>query len=248
MSRPASPRRITAGLAAALTIPLAGCIPTLATDDPSSSATSATPTGAGRPVDEATLASVMPAATDLHPEWQDDTDGSPTSEVEKEDFSPPSCARTAAVGPEWEAMDQHERAEADHDYARPRGTYDTVDESLGLSITSYDQPYPTDLLDTRAEALADCPEYQLESDGEWVPYEVEHLSFPTLGDRTLAYRLVARFELGGSETWYATLDVVTVVVGHNRISVTSTALSGTPDPAISETAVRSVIDGLEQQP
>ena len=53
-------------------------------------------------------------------------------------------------------------------------------------------------VDEAGQTITDCAGFDVKQrdTGNTSSYEAEPLAFPTLGDRTLAYRLVARFELG----------------------------------------------------
>ena len=114
---------------------------------------------------------------------------------------------------------------------------------LGMWVYSFDDPYPSRLFDEAGELVAECPSFDFRQadTGNTSSYEVEPLTFPALGDRTVAFRLKIQQTL---ETM--TMDFVVVKVGHNTVSVANGAYNGTPDTGVTERAARSVLSGLEE--
>lgn len=247
-------RSCALSLAAMLLLtPLTGCVtPTDLFQDAPSSTSSTTPsdtlTGAGRSLDEQSLTVALPAPEDLDPAWHSDNVGEQTREGTVDTFKPQRCGRVASTGPEWDEIDSSERAEAEAAFERTPDAGSTSADSLALSITSYDEPYPSRLMDLKAEALTDCRNFKVRAEnGEWLPYELHNLAFPTLGDSTVALRMSIRAQVSSGEL-VITMDVVTVKVGHNVISTTQISMGGIPDTSVSETAIRTTLAGLEGQP
>lgn len=237
-------------LAALALLPIAGCVPTLARHDagsPSASTEAITP--AGRQLDEDALRDALPKPRDLGAAWNKDTSGGATADsATVGDFEPQRCARLSAVGPQWDSMEVLEHGSSDLDYVRTRDAGSSSSDYLGLSVTSYTTPYPDALLDLKAEALDDCQNFKVrDTGGIWDDYTQEDLSFPALGDHTVAFRVVARIPLG-DDVIVATTDSVTVKVGHNLVHAQYTSLDGIPEAGITESAVRQSIAGLEEQP
>ena len=114
---------------------------------------------------------------------------------------------------------------------------------LGTWVYSFDDPYPSRLFDEAGALVAECPtfDFRQTDTGNTSSYEVEPLTFPALGDRTVAFRLQIQQTL---ET--ITMDFVVVKVGHNTVSVANGAYNGTPDTGVTERAARSVLSDLEQ--
>lgn len=116
-----------------------------------------------------------------------------------------------------------------------------------MSIASHGSIAPDELYDKAGDAVADCGSFRLRHDKEtWLEYQTSPLSFPVLGDRTLAYRFT--FEAptdNGPRT--VRLDIVTIKLGHNSVSVSQVSMDDPPDPTVTERAVRTTITRLEQQ-
>lgn len=224
-----------------------GCVPTLSSDDSSSaSTTSSTPAAGRQPLDRPALQSALPTDEDLGAAWSEepgDSDGEPSK---VEDYSPPACAPLGGTGPMWEAAEATERSKASVTFERTRDAGSLSTEAMKVSIASHEATYPDALFDERARALGECTKFELLSEGEWQPYTAKPLAFPTLGDRTSAYRLTNRFELSDSVV-VATFDIVNVKLGHNTVSVSHYSLDGIPDAHATATAVRRAVAGLEEQ-
>lgn len=243
-------------LTAALTLPLAGCglreriQPTssgTSTSVPGSSESSTedlgTLTGAGRPMDEGELQAALPSASDLGDGWQDDPDRT-ISESSAADVTPGSCAPLIQKGPGWDEVKQTQRARVQVNVQRsdnppPPGT---ERHHLAVWAYSFDDPYPTQLFDEAGALIADCPTFSVKQNdtGNTSSYEASPLTFPQLGDHTLALRLKIQQTF---ET--ITIDFVVVKVGHNTFTVANGTYNGTPDAQATEKAARATLAGLE---
>ena len=87
---------------------------------------------------------------------------------------------------------------------------------LELTVSTYhDQPPSTENVADFDEVLADCPEMNVVGpDGDFT-FAVSPLSFPNLGDETVALRLKGQVSF-----FPITVDVATVIVGNNTYSAT----------------------------
>lgn len=203
-----------------------------------------TVTGPGRPMDEGGLRAALPSAGDVGEGWVDDE--RPTvSEAQAGDVTPSSCAPLLQKGPGWDKVQRTERARVQANFARADNPPPPGSERhhLGMWVYSFDDPYPSRLFDEAGELVAECPSFDFRQadTGNTSSYEVEPLTFPALGDRTVAFRLKIQQTL---ETM--TMDFVVVKVGHNTVSVANGAYNGTPDTGVTERAARSVLSGLEE--
>lgn len=220
-------------------------------DSPSTSSTAAssaadddpgTVTGAGRVMDEGGLRAALPSAGDLGSGWVDD-EVATVFETRADEVEPSSCAALIQKGPGWDEVRRTEKARVEANFRRadnpaPPGTR----RHLGMWLYSFGDPYPTGLFDEAGARVSDCSSFEVKQTdtGNWTTYEATPLTFPTLGDRTIAYRLTAR-------QTYETLwmDYVVVKVGHNTVSVANAAYGTTPDTEVTESAARAAVDGLE---
>lgn len=238
-------RRSTPFVAATATVAalsLAGCIPTLARDEPTPTP-GVQPTGAGRLMEQAALQSALPTSGEIGDSWRADDDGA-TSKAEVEHFDPTHCAQLARTGPGWDEVADTEHARAGAAYAQ-EGTSTT--DFISVSIASHETIAPDELYDRAGDAVADCASFKLRHDREtWLEYQTSPLSFPVLGDRTLAYRFTfeAPTERGPRTV---RLDIVAIKLGHNSVSVSHVSMDDPPDPAVTERAVRTTLTKLEQQ-
>lgn len=254
MKHPARP----VALVAALALPLVGC-GLLDRDEPArtDSSTSSpasqdssedlgTLTGAGRPMDEGGLRAALPAASDIGDGWEEDPMKT-VSETAAAQVTPASCAPLIQKGPGWDAVKQSERARVQVNIQRddnppPPGT---ERHHMAVWAYSFDDPYPTHLFDEAGALIADCPTFDVkqEDTGNTSSYEASAISFPQLGDRTLALRLKIQQTF---ETM--TIDFVVIKVGHNTVTVANGTYNGTPDEAVTEKTARSALAGLEETP
>jgi hypothetical protein len=89
-------------------------------------------------------------------------------------------------------------------------------------------------------ALAKCRKFKSAQDGEALTFQVAGLSFPNIGDRTLAVRMTTQ-----AEGLDATFDVVYVAVGKNSVSLIAGGLQpvdGEKLEGIARKAVQHVKD------
>lgn len=203
-----------------------------------------TVTGPGRPMDEGGLRAALPSAGDVGDGWVDDEQMT-ISEAEAGDVTPTSCAPLLQKGPGWDEVKRTERARVQVNFARADNPPPPGSERhhLGTWVYSFDDPYPSRLFDEAGALVAECPtfDFRQTDTGNTSTYEVEALTFPALGDRTVAFRLQIQQTL---ET--ITMDFVVIKVGHNTVSVANGTYNGTPDTAVTERVARSVLSGLEQ--
>ncbi|WP_346008059.1 hypothetical protein [Janibacter terrae] len=226
---------------AALTLVLPGCG---LVDDPQPAEDLGTLTGAGRPLDEGGLRSVLPSPGDLGDGWGEDPAGT-LFETRAAEVTPSSCAPLVLKGPGWDEVQQTSRGRAQANFAAsdnqpPPGTQR---RHVAVWAYSYDEPYPVRLFDEAGAEVADCSQFSIvqRDTGNSSAYEADALTFPALGDRTLALRLTIHQTM---ET--LTMDFVAVKVGHNTFTVVNGTYNGTPDTALTERTARATLDGLEE--
>ena len=109
-----------------------------------------------------------------------------------------------------------------------------------MSIASYEEALEPGRLQAAADALSTCPDFSVEDPEQTVDFSAAALSFPNLGNETLAIRLA-----GDVDDFAVTADQVLVVVGANVVSLTAISLLDN-DPAALEAAARAAVDGLAE--
>jgi hypothetical protein len=93
-----------------------------------------------------------------------------------------------------------------------------------------------DAVKETAEALNKCPEFtSVEPDGSRAKLSMSGLSFPNLGDRTLATRIKGRTD--GVDVL---LDIVIIAVGHNIVMISAGGLTPVPGDDLEAVAKRAV--------
>lgn len=234
-------------LTAAVTMLLAGCVPTPGHDDASSTQDTedlGTLTGAGRPMDSATLMAALPAANDLGEGWAE-ADDDFAEAVKADEVNPARCAQLFGAGPGWDELESSQRGEADIGFDVTGGLRTQIPDHVTVDADSYDQPQPSQRFDEMGRAVADCTNFTMrDTNGEPTPYQAQPLAFPQLGDRTVAFRLTVHIT-DDKQSFTAAMDSVAVKIGHNIISATHVSLEGAPDTTVTEAAVRTTLEGME---
>lgn len=154
---------------------------------------------------------------------------------EDEVIEPEKCAEVLDA---FEAStDEEPAAEGDIDFSNggPFGM------QLTHTIESHEEPLAGDQLVKVADALEACPEFTFtDAEGTVTKVKASAMSFPNLGDETLALSFdmeVDEFEI--------TMSVVTVAIGHNTVSVLGGGFTGVPGKQM-ETISRKAVDKLEK--
>lgn len=164
---------------------------------------------AGRVLSAAEIRAALPTVKDLPTGWSRDTEAD-DDEEDDEEISPPRCEDIFGDNTEAKATIDEERAfEADE-----WGPF------LSAEIGTYEDEIPDDILDEVADALSTCKKFtSTDADGARTTFRAEALSFPNLGEETLAVRMKVETEIIP-----AAIDLVMVRIGHNLILLTNTSL------------------------
>lgn len=188
---------------------------------------------AGRSLTQEQLHQALPAVTDLPTGWSVVADGDDAADEDVDStVSPPECQVVFdALG----ERDAEPVSEAAVDFGRGE-----LGPFLDVSIASYEEPVEPGRLQAAAEALSTCPDFTVEDPEQTVTFSASALSFPNLGDETLAIRLS-----GEVDDFDVSADQVLVVVGANVVSLTSLSILDN-DPAALEAAARAAVDGLAE--
>lgn len=245
MSRPASPRRITAGLAAALTIPLAGCIPTLATDDPSSSSPSSSSANigpqherAGRELSQADAEAALPE----RPQGAQERSTEVTASHRKTD--PESCLEVLWIGPTYDELITDRVASATTAwYVQTDGG-----RQISVGIDSFPDEIGPDLLDRAGAALGECSAFSMTGLGDTGRFDdrlwADGRPAPPLGDQGFAVR-ITQLAQQDRKTVRLYNDYLVVRAGHNLITVTVSHWDESMTFQVLQDHATTVLDELE---
>jgi len=193
-------------------------------------------TGGGT-LDAAQVSSALPVVTDLPTGWTTDPAKTALGESAEDDddtVAPPSCRAV------FDRLDR-KGAPAATAEASAGFTKGGLGPFLGVKISSFASDVPAGTLSAVARALDQCPTFSVVDDKDGaVTFTATPLSFPRLGDETLAFRLSATLD----NTPF-TSDLVVVRVGRTTVTVTQIGLSATgTDPAAGEQAARTAVRKL----
>jgi hypothetical protein len=222
---------------------LAGC--SNSTDNPRAdtigasgpvSATVGVPTAARRAATVAELRAALPTIRDLPTGYALDTakDAASTDTVDQ-----PRCKSIIDGLDKREQGDPAAAAKISVTY-RTGGAFGS---SLSADVRGYRDPRtPSASLAAIGTAFNACPTFTTRSakDGTETTYRLAALSFPLLGDQTVAYRLNA-----STQGFDLTADLVYTRVGQCTVSVVNGGLM-TLDPAALERVARATVSRLEK--
>ena len=164
----------------------------------------------------------LPVVTDLPTGWADDPENTATGDDSEEDEISPAEMRHRLRQPRL-AEPRCARKSGEVVHTREFGPF------LGVEVLSWkprDQPGEDDIqavLDT----LAQCPMFTTtDAEGTTSSVTATGLSFPQMGDATMALRLNIENDIVA-----AMADLVFVVVDKNGVAVTGFGIGAPPDPA-----------------
>jgi len=178
----------------------------------------------------------LPVVTDLPTGWADDPENTATGDDgEEEQISPAECATV------FDSLDsQNLDAPVTVGKSFTQGEFGPF---LGVEVSSWnpgDQPGKDDIqavLDT----LAQCPMFTTtDAAGTTSSVTAAGLSFPQMGDATMALRLNIENDIVA-----ATADLVFVVIDNNGVAVTGFGIGAPPDPALMEQVMRQTLENVE---
>jgi hypothetical protein len=113
--------------------------------------------------------------------------------------------------------------------------------TIEQGIESYADEIPDGALQKVAATFSKCPEFtSTDAEGTKTEFTVSALSFPNLGDQTLALSLV-----GTSEGFTVYLNAVSVVMGHNTVGIVGGGLVGMNAEEL-ETITRKAVEKVEK--
>lgn len=240
-----TPRRLVLCLAAAaLALTATGC-GGASTPPPASSSTS-TPETATTPeklerreqqqVTSATARDALPQRADLPKGWV--VDESPVSRSTRT-YDPPQCADLELRG------SAAQKFKDDHLEVEERVAYSEWTEGVAarlvVTLQSYSEPFPVDVLDAAGARLGECATYEQTIDGDDRVWTTRALTTPTVGDRALGVRYTPQDDASGRLT-----DDLIVRSGHNLVIVKYLPSTPTYDDQLLEDYAQGVLDRLEE--
>lgn len=234
MIRPARLLTVPVALAVAVTF-LAGCgdaperAQTVGSQSPASPARETTkaapkPKGAGDKLDATQVKAALLAVGDMPTGW-----AAAKSEPDEEDTStvePASCQKL---------FDQMDSAKQDVKAKHKAKVSFEQGGMLGVQfeeeVSSFDEDGQGDKIEAVAKVLTQCSKMTMVDGSDRTPMTMTGLSFPNLGDQTLAFRATAK-----SEGIEVVVDVVFVAVGHNIVSFSAAGLQPMPGTDLEKVA------------
>lgn len=202
------------------------------TIDAPASAEPAEPEGDGeKTLNEAELQAALLTVQDVPTGYTLDTAAAEEDDDSTTDGGSEECsARFEALG---EADDKDVSAEAEVSFEGP-----SLGTVLEQGLESYeDEDVPKQRFEDVLEVLSDCPTFSSTENGETTDFTVSSLSFPKLGDDTIALNLKVK-----TSEFDAVANLVVVRLGRNVMSVTQGGL--TADVAVLEQATRKGLEKL----
>lgn len=169
---------------------------------------------AGRLLSSDEIAAALPTVKDLPKTWARDTESENDEDDDDEDtIEPERCEEL--FGDDLDELDPE--AEATRAFKA-----DDFGPFLSVDVATYEEEVPDDLLDEIAAALSECKEFtSTDSDGEQSTAKAEALSFPNLGEETLAVRMTIETEI-----FPVAIDLAMVRIGHNMVLLSNASIGG----------------------
>lgn len=188
---------------------------------------------AGRILSSPEITAALPTVRDLPKGWSRDTESEDDEDDEDEDtIKPQRCEEL--FGDEFDEQDP--KAEATRAFEA-----DDFGPFLSVDIATYEDEVPDDLLDEIAAALSECKEFtSVDSEGEESKVKAEALSFPNLGEETLAVRMTFETEL-----FPAAINLAMVRFGHNMVLLSTVSIGEVkPNTKLMEKIGRETVERL----
>ncbi|GAB3069298.1 hypothetical protein [Pedococcus soli] len=171
------------------------------------------PQGAGDKLDAKQVKAALLAVGDMPTGW-----AAAESEPEKDDTStvePASCQKL------FDNMDTSgKKVKAKHKASASFTQGGMLGVQFEEEVASFDDDNQGDHVEGLGKVLTECSKMTVVDGAERMPMTMTGLSFPNLGDQTLAFRAKAK-----SEGIEVVIDAVFVAVGHNVVSFTAAGLT-----------------------
>lgn len=230
-----SQRRGLRTLATATILATAGCGTGDTADPPSTSK----PTHYVQ-LTEPLATAALPTEQDLPESWQRTNEGADQRRGgDGMKTEPTECADTYLAG--TEATSPKGAGQPTSVTTRFRlGSESPPDESMLVTVQSYDRAYPEKPFDAAGAAVATCGEYTVDVEGgSQLRYELTGINLPNLGDRSFGVRrttVVAKRQVVTNSIQFA--------VDNNLVTVEHIGMKSKPDPQLTERVARGVAQDL----
>jgi hypothetical protein len=166
------------------------------------------PKAAGRTLTDKQAKAALLTVQDLPTGWSVDPDASSDDQGDDDDSR---ITEPAACADLFDSLDDGKDSVAE---ATGNYTAGGFGPFLEHTVTSHSKD-PADGMDAVTAALSECPKFTMtDADGTKMQMKVSALSFPNLGDRTLALRMS-----GNSDEIDIVMDLVYIAVGRNGITL-----------------------------
>lgn len=188
--------------------------------------------------DEAKAA--LPQVSSLPTGWSVDADNSlndDSDEDSKATIEPAKCQALQDGMAEYREKQGEPSAQASRTY-----TGGGLGPFMGVEISSFADEIPDDMLKKSLDALSACPEFTSTEDGQSTTFKTSSLSFPNLGDESVAFRMNAE-----SDGMPIEMTFVYIRAGHNGIAVSHAAVGAASGAAEDvEKLARATVANLER--
>lgn len=184
-------------VAAALTLPLAGC-----GDDPQPSAAPSTvtvtqtpePTEADAPeqqqLTKRQLTAALPTEDEAPSGFRVDPEGFDTERVSERTTDPEACLALYMTTPEQAAFDKDHRVESGAArFSQKPGEPGTA--GISIAVWTHDEPYPKEFFDEAGAALSECTTFSTKANPDEAPgdWQADAIPTPTVGDQSFGVRI-----------------------------------------------------------
>jgi hypothetical protein len=198
---------------------------TVAGGEPAATAAAEAPEGNGETLTKKQVKAALLTVKDLPSGWSDDPEALGDGEDDDSTTKPARCQAVFAI------TDKN----YDDPVADASATFSQGITILEHSVATFDDD--TDRILTKtAKAFSECPRFtDIDPDGTKTKVRMSALSFPDLGDRTLAMRAK-----GTVEDMELVIDLIAISVGHNIVAITAGGLEPMPGDDLEAIARKAV--------
>lgn len=188
--------------------------------------------GPGRELSAAEVTQILPTVGDMPTGWSVDPDNSLGGDDEDDSVVTPASCDELFNG--LDEMTEDPAAKADVTFmAGALGPF------LGVSVSSMSEIIPDDAMKQITDAFGSCSDFELDDGKEVASVTASPLSFPNLGEESIAIRFNAE-----SPSVTLAIDYVGIRSGHNLVVVSQAGVGGAADIAPLEQAAKVVMNNL----
>lgn len=190
---------------------------------------------AGRELTKQEARAALPSVRVLPAGWSVDPENTMNSDEDDGSSDTVTPERCQVVFDAMETLDEEEPAAK----AGVTFTGGMLGPFLGVSISSYAEEVPAEWFAQVLDGLSECPRFTLDDGESKTKFTVSALSFPNLGEESMALRMAAE-----AEGMPLALDLVAIRNGHNVVSVSQASLGGAASVKPMSKAARATMAAL----